>query len=55
MGVGDDVCEAGELLGVGVGGREGGGGGSRADGVEELVDGGALVVDVGVVHRVHGE
>ena len=32
---------------------EGGGGGGY--GIEELVDGGALVVDVGVVHRVHGE
>ena len=31
-----------------------GGGGRRADGVEELVDGGALVVDVGVVEVVHG-
>lgn len=29
-------------------------GGGRADGVEELVDGGALVVYAGVVHVVHG-
>ena len=45
--------ETGELLAVVLGRGEGGGGG-RADGVEELVDGGALVVYVRVVEMVHG-
>ena len=52
MGILQGGRKTGELLST-VRMVEGGGGGGY--GIEELVDGGALVVDVGVVHRVHGE